>query len=368
MPRRLDPDSRALPRSDGSTLHFATNEGMKSRPTQDDFLLTASHILKCPHNYNPVHAHNTRYKRWYSSTFTEPKRQGCEMSRWFNGTVVIILFLLCFGLAFVVRGLGAAILPIGFIPSEYKNLQELHGAVQNLQQEQKNLNQEIESLLRYKINIENTSQRLASILAYLDEGSGTRHSVVNQTTVFHDEIRNFSTSIVTEIDEIIDKLNAQVEWNATEKTGKSESMQHDISELSKMMLLYQKQKADFESAIDAQPESIHSVSEILDLKYVQKSFQDAIESFVRNASKSRFFDEVKNEVILQSVKEISRKERILTQKTMDEMSYDRLIPARILNVIPKFVTSNTIFRRSQPLKHYAISTEIEFRVWTGCYQ
>jgi len=333
MPRRLDPDSRALPRSDGGTLHFATSlayEGMKSRPTQDEFLLTASHILKSPHNYNPVHAHNTRYKRWYSSTFTEPKRQGFEIGSWCNVTILTIVCMLCFGLAVIClvgsEGYSMVISPMIFISSDYHSLQDLHSAVQNLQKEQKFINQEIESFLRYKNYIENTSQRLSSLLTQIDIANLETDSAINQMTVFDKKVDNFSTSVLTEVEDVMNELRSQIGINETENTENLDSLQREISELSKILTLYHDRKATVESTFDARSNLINGVSENIDLNHIQQSLRETIETFARNASGLRFFDEVKNDVILQSVKEISKREQILIQKTMDAMSYDKLIP------------------------------------------
>ena len=121
----------------------------------------------------------TRYKRWYSSTFTEPKRQGFEIGSWCNVTILTIVCMLCFGLAVICLGIqhsstnscsncclvcsegySMAYSPMIFVSRDYHSLQDLHSAVQNLQKEQKFINQEIERLLRYKNDIENTSQRV----------------------------------------------------------------------------------------------------------------------------------------------------------------------------------------------------------------
>ena len=115
MPRHLDPDSRALPKAtslsaEGQNIHhFADSlavDGGSIRQRQDDFLLTASHVLQNPHNYTPRHGHSTRYKQWYSSTFSDD-RPGRSSVRRLQGdqqtsTVLLFSILVCAVAYFVV--------------------------------------------------------------------------------------------------------------------------------------------------------------------------------------------------------------------------------------------------------------------------
>mmetsp|Transcript_42302 Transcript_42302/g.99323 ORF Transcript_42302/g.99323 Transcript_42302/m.99323 type:complete len:583 (-) Transcript_42302:282-2030(-) len=54
---------------DNFGARFSEGGGLILTPTKDTFLLRASHNVQAPHNYNPVHEHNTRYRDWYHTNF-----------------------------------------------------------------------------------------------------------------------------------------------------------------------------------------------------------------------------------------------------------------------------------------------------------
>ena len=102
----------------------------------------------------------------------------------------------------------------------------------------------------------------------------------------------------------MNELRSHTGINETENTGNLNSLQHEISELSKILTLYHERKATVEvvhtffegskksdflqSAFDAKSNLINGVSENIDLNHIQKSLRETIENFARNASGSRF--------------------------------------------------------------------------------
>lgn len=99
----------------GLTLALLSVQGGSTRQRQDDFLLTASHVLQNPHNYTPRHGHSTRslsrlcareaawhgahvlaiyrYKEWYSSTFHEDAGRLPRRQRQSESQAVVLLLL-----------------------------------------------------------------------------------------------------------------------------------------------------------------------------------------------------------------------------------------------------------------------------------
>jgi hypothetical protein len=99
----------------GLTLALLSVQGGSTRQRQDDFLLTASHVLQNPHNYTPRHGHSTRslsrlcareaawrgahalaiyrYKEWYSSTFHEDAGRLPRRQRQSDSQAVVLLLL-----------------------------------------------------------------------------------------------------------------------------------------------------------------------------------------------------------------------------------------------------------------------------------